>query len=110
MLALRGPGLIISDVDIGDQYNAWSNRAAVFGGFVRMHILHHAAEAPICGVDIIAELARHGYRLSPGTLYPVLHELEKTGCLKARGASWKASVADTTPQRRAAAPLLGKPR
>jgi PadR family transcriptional regulator PadR len=55
-----------------------------FGGFVRMHILHHAAEAPICGVDITAELRRHGYQLSPGTLYPVLHELEKSGCLKAR--------------------------
>ncbi len=53
-------------------------------GFVRLHILYHAAEAPICGVDIVAELGRHGYRLSPGTLYPVLHELEKAGYLRCR--------------------------
>jgi DNA-binding PadR family transcriptional regulator len=55
-----------------------------FAGFVRLHILHHAAEAPICGVEIVAELGRHGYRLSPGTVYPVLHELEKAEYLTAR--------------------------
>ena len=55
-----------------------------FAGFVRLHILHHAAEAPICGVEIVAELGRHGYRLSPGTVYPVLHDLEKAGYLKTR--------------------------
>jgi DNA-binding PadR family transcriptional regulator len=52
-----------------------------FAGFVRLHVLYHAAQEPICGVDIVAELARHGYRLSPGTVYPVLHELERAGYL-----------------------------
>jgi DNA-binding PadR family transcriptional regulator len=52
-----------------------------FAGFVRLHILHHAAEEPICGVEIVAELGRHGYRLSFGTVYPVLHELEQAGYL-----------------------------
>ncbi len=52
-----------------------------FAGFVRLHVLYHAALEPICGVDIVAELGRHGYRLSPGTLYPVLHELERAGYL-----------------------------
>jgi PadR family transcriptional regulator PadR len=28
------------------------------------------------------ELARHGYRLSPGTLYPMLHRLEQKGYLR----------------------------
>ena len=28
------------------------------------------------------ELRRHGYRISPGTLYPILHELERDGALK----------------------------
>ena len=50
-------------------------------GFVRLHILHHAAEESICGVSIVEELGRHGYRLSPGTVYPVLHELESAGFL-----------------------------
>jgi DNA-binding PadR family transcriptional regulator len=52
-----------------------------FGGFVRMHILHHAVIEPIYGVAMIAELARHGYKLSPGTLYPILHDLEQSGYL-----------------------------
>jgi len=53
-----------------------------FLGFVRIHILHHASEEAVCGVDLSAELARHGYRLSPGTLYPVLHALEASGYLR----------------------------
>jgi DNA-binding PadR family transcriptional regulator len=53
-----------------------------FGGFVRLHILYHAAKEPICGVEMIAELGRHGYRLSPGTLYPILHQLEASGYVR----------------------------
>lgn len=52
-----------------------------FLGFVRVHILHHACEEPIYGAGIGEELARHGYRLSAGTLYPMLHTLEKKGYL-----------------------------
>jgi len=53
-----------------------------FLGFIKIHILYHAAKAPIFGVEIAEELARHGYSLSPGTLYPTLHRLEKEGYLK----------------------------
>ena len=53
-----------------------------FLGFIKIHILHHAGEAPVYGVALIAELRRHGYELSPGTLYPVLHQLEEAGYLK----------------------------
>jgi PadR family transcriptional regulator, regulatory protein PadR len=52
-----------------------------FGGFVRLHILYHAAKEPIWGVEIIEELRRHGYRLSPGTVYPILHQLAEAGYL-----------------------------
>jgi DNA-binding PadR family transcriptional regulator len=52
-----------------------------FLGFIKIHILHHAAHAPVYGVAIIAELRRHGYDLSPGTLYPLLHSLESAGYL-----------------------------
>lgn len=52
-----------------------------FLGFVKIHILHHAAEAPIYGLAIIEELQRHGYDLSPGTLYPILHSMERDGYL-----------------------------
>ena len=48
-----------------------------FLGFIKIHILHHAAKEPVFGLWLIEELGRHGYKLSPGTLYPVLHKLEK---------------------------------
>src|SRR4029450_8903658 len=50
-------------------------------GAVQLHILHHAAQHPIHGAWMAAELARHGYRISPGTLYPMLHRLEAAGLL-----------------------------
>ena len=45
----------------------------LLSGFIRLHILHHAVEGELYGQWMIEELARHGYRLSPGTLYPLLH-------------------------------------
>ncbi len=54
----------------------------LFSGLIRLHILHHACEGPIFGLGIIEELGRHGYRLSAGTLYPVLHAMEKRGYLR----------------------------
>lgn len=53
-----------------------------FGGFVRLHILYHAAKQPVYGVELMEELARHGYKLGPGTLYPILHRMEEDGYLK----------------------------
>ncbi len=50
-------------------------------GFIKIHILHHAAQEPVYGAWMMDELARHGYDLSPGTLYPVLHALEADGLL-----------------------------
>ncbi len=56
----------------------------LYGGLIRLHILHHAAEAPIFGLGIVEELRRHGYEMSAGTLYPMLHGLEKKGYLISR--------------------------
>jgi DNA-binding PadR family transcriptional regulator len=50
-------------------------------GFVRVHVLYHASMAPVYGVGLISTLDEHGYRLSPGTLYPLLHSLERAGFL-----------------------------
>jgi DNA-binding PadR family transcriptional regulator len=50
-------------------------------GAVRLHILHHAADAEVHGAWLTEELASHGYRISPGTLYPTLHRLEADGLL-----------------------------
>jgi DNA-binding PadR family transcriptional regulator len=53
-------------------------------GAVAVHILHHAAEGHVHGAWLTEELARHGHRLSPGTLYPLLHRLEDEGLLAGR--------------------------
>jgi PadR family transcriptional regulator, regulatory protein PadR len=52
-------------------------------GLVRLHVLHHAAEESIFGLGIIRELGRHGYSLGPGTVYPLLHSMERRGWLRA---------------------------
>ena len=57
-----------------------------FLGFIKIHILYHAAREPIFGAEITLELARHGYKISPGTLYPTLHRLEREGYLKSSSA------------------------
>ena len=50
--------------------------------FWKVHILHHAGEGPIYGHWITDELRRHGYNISPGTLYPLLRRMESHGWLK----------------------------
>jgi PadR family transcriptional regulator PadR len=55
-----------------------------FNGFIRLHILYHAAKEEIYGAEITEELIRHGYRISQGTLYPTLHLLEDLGYLRSR--------------------------
>lgn len=54
-----------------------------FLGFIKIHILHHAANEPIYGQEFAEELNRHGYKISYGTLYPLFHRLEQKGFLNA---------------------------
>src|ERR1700751_5832158 len=61
-------------------------------GLVRVHVLHHAAQEPVFGQGMIEELSRHGYRLGPGTIYPLLHSLERRG--------WLNSIASLVEGRR----------
>jgi len=56
----------------------------LYSGLIRLHILHHAVEEPVFGLAMAEELARHGYKISPGTLYPLLHGLEKKGYLRSK--------------------------
>ena len=56
----------------------------LYSGLIRLHILYHAGEGPIFGLEIIEELGRHGYKLSPGTIYPILHGMEKRGYLRSK--------------------------
>jgi len=53
----------------------------LLSGFIKIHILYHAGQQPLYGLWLMEELARHGYTISPGTLYPTLHSLERAGYL-----------------------------
>ncbi len=53
----------------------------LYAGLIRLHVLHHACKETVYGLEMIEELRRHGYELSAGTLYPLLHGLEQKGLL-----------------------------
>jgi len=59
---------------------------------IRLHILHHASKKAVFGFWFIEELARHGYKLSPGTLYPQLHEMERRGYLRSEKKEWEGRI------------------
>jgi PadR family transcriptional regulator PadR len=54
--------------------------------FWKIHILHHAESRPVYGLWLVHELAEHGYRLNPGTLYPVIDRMERNGWLRSKRA------------------------
>jgi PadR family transcriptional regulator, regulatory protein PadR len=56
----------------------------LLSGLIRIHVMYHACKEPVFGLGMIEELQRHGYKLSAGTLYPMLHGLEKRGLLRSR--------------------------
>jgi DNA-binding PadR family transcriptional regulator len=91
-----------------------ANEQDLYSGLIRLHILHHAAQEPIFGLGIIEELARHGYKLSAGTLYPILHGLERRRYLKAKeervGKRLRRFYRATPEGRRALAAAKGKVR
>ena len=90
------------------------NNRDLYAGLIRLHILHHAAKEPIFGLAMIEELGRHGYKLSPGTLYPLLHGLEERGYLRAReerlGRTMRRVYRATASGRRALAQAKEKVR
>ncbi len=86
----------------------------LYSGLIRLHVLHHAVEEPIFGLGMIEELGRHGYRISPGTLYPLLQRLETKGYLRSteqRNGKSRRKVYRATPLgRRALAAAKSKVR
>jgi PadR family transcriptional regulator, regulatory protein PadR len=86
----------------------------LYSGLIRLHVLHHAVEEPIFGLGMIEELGRHGYRVSPGSLYPLLHNLEKKGYLRSseqrNGKSLRKVYRATPTGRKALAAAKNKVR
>ena len=82
-----------------DYHNEEEDRQ-LYAGLIRLHILHHASEEEIFGLGIIEKLGRHGYRLSAGSLYPILHAMERKGYLRSveeRSGKWARRVYRATP-------------
>jgi DNA-binding PadR family transcriptional regulator len=97
------------------QKNDYDNRFEyrdLYSGLIRLHILHHAVEGPIFGLEMAEELARHGYRISLGTLYPLLHGMEKKGYLRSseqrNGQSMRKVYRATPLGRKALRAMKGK--
>lgn len=61
-------------------------------GFVKLHVLHHASRQPVYGLWLIEELAGHGYHVSPGTLYPLLHSMEESNLLKSYTELFRSKI------------------
>ncbi len=64
-------------------------RRDMVNGLVRLRILHGATLSPVSGVDLSNDLARAGHKVSPGLLYPLLHDMEKAGWVKSTGKTVK---------------------
>jgi len=73
----------------------------LYMGLIRLHVLHHAAREPVYGLAIIEELGRHGYKVSAGTLYPILHGLEARGYLTSTAQELRRRPARDPAERRA---------
>jgi DNA-binding PadR family transcriptional regulator len=69
-------------VDREDRIDRKALQREILLGFWKIHILHHAAKGPVVGQWMLQELRRHGYEVSPGTLYPILHRMEDLGWLR----------------------------
>jgi PadR family transcriptional regulator, regulatory protein PadR len=67
--------------------DALGEHRELYSGLIRLHVLHHAVKEPIFGLGMIEELGRHGYKVSPGMFYPLLHSMERKGLLR----SWRRS-------------------
>src|SRR5579862_3217895 len=64
--------------------NPLGEHRELYSGLIRLHVLHHAVQESIFGLGMIEELGRHGYKVSPGMFYPLLHSMEKKGLLRSR--------------------------
>jgi DNA-binding PadR family transcriptional regulator len=86
----------------------------LYSGLVRLHVLYHASKGPVFGLGMIRELRRHGYRVGPGTLYPILHRMQAKGYLRSKQEVVERKVrrcyAITARGRQALAEATGKVR
>ena len=64
----------------------------LLSGFIRLHVLHHAAEHEIYGQWMIDELARHGYKCTLGAESEERDCADRCNSRVARPRIWKTST------------------
>ncbi len=82
---------------------------AFWQGVVRLVVLHQASQGPIYGGKLSKFLREQGYAISPGSLYPLLHLLEKASFLASRLKVYRGRVRkyyEITPQGQACLDLV----
>jgi len=82
----------------------------LYAGLIKLHVLHHATMEPVYGLAMIEELGRHGYKLSPGTLYPILHGMDLRSHKERVGRSIRRCYQATPSGKRALAVAREKVR
>jgi PadR family transcriptional regulator PadR len=65
---------------------------SIWQGMVKLFILHQAGEAPVYGVKLKKSLRDRGYDISPGSLYPLLHTMERADLLHCHLKVFKGRV------------------
>ena len=88
-----------------DVASSEEDHRGLYTGLIRLHVLHHAVKEAVYGFALIEELRRHGYELSTGTVYPILHGMERKGLLtsaKERDGGAERRVYRATPAGRKA--------
>ena len=74
--------VVVKEGDKMPDENMKAIQREILLSFWKIHILHHAAKGPVVGQWMLKELRHHGYEVSPGTLYPILHRMERLGWLR----------------------------
>src|ERR1700739_3689587 len=72
---------MIKIAETGYPFLVSTHQREIFAGLIRIHVLLHAAHEPLFGLAMMEELKHHGYRIGPGTIYPLLHGMERKGLL-----------------------------
>jgi len=65
--------------------NGDTDKRDLHSGMIRLHLLYQAENEAIFREAMAEEPARHGHKIGSGTLYPILHRMERRGYLEFEG-------------------------
>jgi len=82
-----------------------ARKAQLLRGLMEIALLHLLGDGPEYGLEILERMRRDaGLNVAEGTIYPLLHRLEKGGSIK---SEWRVDPAGGRPRRYYALTKLG---